>query len=538
MDMGRLSGGMLGRSYSSGIFLMKKPQPSIFKLSASLKASSLYILIGILILNCNREFENPSDPNSQRYTVKSESFLKRIGEIDLFAGDTLRIVGGVTSQPVVEDGLPKRFEWDLDGDGKIDTTTEGPDTLSVQVRGNGDYRVGLTVIDKAGFQNLASLAYRVHPNLNAQFRLQTFDPDCPAYAQVPVLMRIALALSQFTVEKTKEEGFSNSDYISKIAGALTGTGFPIGALDGFDYSYSKGVYRFRNGTFYIDLAFHYGPGIVGHAEGDTIRANLFDLDSYVRITDITLFPPSVKYSLGPLADLIEGNIQVNIDNTRHPKFDFQLDFNTIQFSFSRNTRTWLLLSNQEITLANALFFTIYEGKARMAPTYPQDLIRLYGKDSLELDFSGSRISSPELSLSWHYTDKGIEDTAVYRIALFQETLRQSFRFGNSDGIKKVFGDYTSINRLGDTQALESVYFKGNYSSTGVDSAQFYCSEGLEMNTAFGVATFETATKDQADFKSSRYGYAFHFPFAIVEPWSGNLDQLPIKLREWDAINQP
>jgi hypothetical protein len=445
-------------------------------------------------------------------------------------GDTVRLRGGATSALVEGDGLIVRYAWDLDGDGAEDTVLGGTDSVDVVMSGSGNRKVGLELTDKAGFTSSADLEFKVHPKLESVFRLKGYDSDCPAYAQEPVLMRLPLVVSHFAFERTREEGMSATDLAVKIAEALTGTGNPFAVLDGFDYAYSRGVYRFKNNTFAMDVAFHYGPGMPGHAEGDTIRANLFSLDSYIASTSIDLFPPSVEYAKGPLADLIDGDINVDISDIRHPRFDFSVDFNRIRMSLSREMHAPFVLGNQEITLANALFFTQYDGKARMAAVYPPDLIRLYGRDSLELDFSGTRVSSPELPLSWEYESDGAKDTAVYRLALVQETVRQISRFGDAGGVKKVFGEYQAVNRLGEGSGLQAVYFKGAYSSAQADSARFYCREPMAETDFFGAAAFETENPGRGAFASKRYGYDFTFPFSTVDPWKGAEGALPAPLR--------
>jgi hypothetical protein len=367
-----------------------------------------------LLAGCGRSFENPSDPDAARYEGKSEAFLKRLGESEPVEGDTVRFVGGITSPPVEADGLVAAYAWDLDGDGTIDTTATGTDTMSLALREPGARELRLRLTDKAGRTNTAKLGYTVHPSLGRLFRIKGYASDCPAYAQEPVLMRLALALSHFATERTREEGFGSAEFALKLAQALTGSAFPLDVLSGFDYSFSRGVYHFRNGGVTLDVAFYYEPGLAGHAEGDTIRANLFALDSYVKGYTYTVFPPSFDYTKGPLADLVTGDIDVDASDPEDPRFDFKVDFNHVRLSFSRSTRSLLVLSNQEITLANSLFFTLYEGKARMAPLYPPDLIRLYGRDSLELDFAGTKVSSPQLPLAWAYEMNGAKDSAVYR----------------------------------------------------------------------------------------------------------------------------
>jgi hypothetical protein len=402
----------------------------------------------------------------------------------------------------------------------------GTDTLAIIAAEPGDRKLMLGLTDKAGFRDAASLAYRVHPKLGSLFRLKRYDSACPAYAQEPVLMRLAVAMSHFTHEQTKADGIGTADFALKLARALTGTGFPLGLLDGFEYGFSEGRYRFKAGAFTLDAAFHYGPGMAGHAEGDTIRSNLFALRSYISGSSFTVLPPSFKYTKGPLAELIDGNIAVDIDDPENPEFDFKVDFNRIRFSFSRESRTLLVLSNAEITLANALLFTLYEGKAKIAPVYPGDVIRLYGQDSLELDFSGTKASSPELPLAWAYEAGGIKDTAVYKLSLVQETVRQKYRFGEADGVKKVFGTYAAVNRLGENGDLQALYFSGGYSSTAPDSARFFCAEPMEEKDFFGTAAFETERQGRGRFQAQRYEYEFTFPYSTVEPWKGGLDGLP------------
>jgi hypothetical protein len=487
----------------------------------------LGIIFAVSFLEGCRDFENPSDPGASGYTVSSQAFLRRLGETEPVAGDTVHFYGGVASEPVERAGLVVRHAWDLDGDGESDTTLTGTDSLSIVATEAGSREVRITLTDKAGLSSTASLDFQVHPRLSGLFRLQGFDPACPAYAQEPSLMRMALALSHFTIEKTREEGLSASDLALKVARAVTGAAYPIGLLDGFDYSFSKGIYRIRNHTFTLDAAFLYGPGLPGHAEGDTVRANLFDLDSYVTGVRTTGFPPELKYNRGPLADLLSGGISVDIDDIEDPKFDFRLDINRLRFTFSRSTRTLFVLGNQEITLANALFFTLYEGHARIAPLYPPDLIRLYGRDSLELDFSGTKVSSPELPIAWAYESDGVADTAVYRLALTQETIRQNYRFGDADGVRKVFGTYAAVNRLGAAgDPLEAVYFQGGYASTAPDGARFYCDEPMSEAGFYGEAAFETESPGRGRFESQRYGYGFGFPFSTEEPWDGATTGLP------------
>lgn len=514
------------------------PAASRFRLARFCRFCVGLLLSGSILAGC-RSFENPSDPGASGYTVSSQAFLRRLGEAEPVVGDTVRFFGGVTSDPVERAGLVVRHAWDLDGNGASDTALVGTDTVTLVATDAGARRIGLTLTDKSGLHSAATLDFQVHPRFSGLFRLRGFDPACPAYAQEPALMRMALALSQFASEKTREEGLSTSGLALKVAQAVTGTAFPIGLLDGFDYSFSKGVYRFRNNTFTLDAAFLYGPGLGDHAEGDTVRANLFDLDSYVTGVRATGFPPVLKYTRGPLADLLSGDISVDLDDIEDPKFDFRLDFNRLRFSFARTTRTLFVLSNQEITLANALFFTFYEGRARIEPLYPPDLIRLYGRDSLELDFSGTKVSSPELPIAWPYEVNGgngesggsgadgVKDTAVYRLALVQETLRQKYRFGDADGVRKVFGTYAAVNRLGAAgDPLEAVYFQGGYSSTAPDSARFHCDESMAEDRFFGAAAFETESAGRGRFISRRYGYEFGFPFSTVEPWTGAAEGLP------------
>jgi len=487
------------------------------------------------LVGCEREWDNPSDPQVKSYEVKSEAFIRVLGDGRPQVGDTLRIIGGLTSPPVEDKGLVVDYDWDLDGDGIVDTTLHSTDTLALVAFGLGRHQMALTLTDRAGFKNMARVEYQTYPNWNGlfdvDFNAKAYDSTCPIYAQEPVLMRLALTASQFTVEKNREEGIGAADFAIKLAQALTGSAFPLTVLQGFDFSFSKGVYRFRNDGFDLDLSFHYGAGISGHTEGDTVMANLFSLDSYVKNIDVSVLPPSLHYQPGPLASLIDGEIAVDIEDIVHPHFDFKVDFNRLRFSFFRQSRSLLVLSNAEITLANAFFFTLYEGKARLAPIYPPEIIRLYGRDSLAFDFSGTQISSPELPIRWTYSLDGKQDSGIYRLALEQEFLRQSYRFGDAGGVQKVFGDYQAVNRLGEQGDLQEVFFQGNYSSTSSDSARFFCQESMAAEEMFGQSTFETETPGRGRFLSGRFEYGFSFPFSTVEPWKGDIQEIPVSLRD-------
>jgi hypothetical protein len=467
---------------------------------------------------CLREFDNPSDPGARRYTGRSEAFLRLLGDAEPVEGDTVRFVGGVTSAGVAEDSLVERFDWDLDGDGRTDTSMTGTDTLAVRFESSGRRTVGLALKDRAGFTSAARVDIQVHPRLSTVFRWSGYDSACPVYAQEPDLMRIVLAVSHFTQERNREEGFGTAGFAFKIAQTLVGTAFPLELMHGFDFSYSRGVYRFKGTGITLEAAFHYGPGLPGRAEGDTIRHNLFALDSYVTGIRTTLAPPSVRYDRGPLADLIDGDITADLDDIDNPGFDFRVDFNRLRVSFSRVASLPYVLGNEGFTRINGGLFLWLDSRARIAPLHPPDLVRLYGKDSLELDFSGTRVSSPEIPISWAYEKDGVRDTAVYRLSLVQETLRQSFRFGEAGGEKKVFGDYAAVNRLGTADLHEAVYFQGRYSSADADSARFRCKEPMEEGDVFGVAAFETETPGRGRFESERFGYSFGFPFSIAEPW--------------------
>jgi hypothetical protein len=467
---------------------------------------------------CLRDFDNPSDPGAGRYTERSEAFLRRLGDVEPVAGDTVRFVGGVTSEGVAEDGLVARFDWDLDGDGRTDTSLAGNDTLSVRFDSSGSRTVGLVLEDRAGFTSAAKAGFRVHPRLSTVFRWSGYDSACPVYAQEPDLMRIVLAVSHFTQERNREDGFGAAGFAFKIAQTLAGTAFPLELMYGFDYAFSGGVYRFRGTGVTLEAAFHYGSGFSGRAEGDTIRHNLFALDSYVTGIRTTLIPPSVRYDRGPLADLIDGDIAVDVGDIDNPRFDFRVDFNRLRISFSRAASLPYALGNEGFTRINEKLFLWLDSRLRIAPLYPPDLVRLYGRDSLELDFSGTRVSSPEIPVSWTYMQDGVRDSAVYRLSLVQETLKQSFRFGDAGGVKKVFGDYAAVNRLGTADLHESVHFQGRYSSTDADSAWFHCRESMEEGDFFGVAAFETESERRGRFESERYDYSFSFPFSIAEPW--------------------
>lgn len=502
--------------------------PSRLASRLSLPALALLLILLLALGGCLREFDNPSDPDARRYTEWSEAFLRRLGVAEPVEGDTVRFVGGVTSGSVAEDSLVARFDWDLDGDGRADTSMSGNDTLAARFETSGLRSVGLTLEDRAGFTSTAVTSFRVHPRLSSVFRwsggadLPAYDTACPFYAQVPELMRAVLAVSHFVQERNREEGFGTADFAYKLAQALTGTAFPLGVLYGFDYSFHRGVYRFQGAGFTLEAAFHYGPGLAGHAEGDTIRHNLFALDSYVTGVRVDLLPPSVRYDRGPLADLIDGEITVDPGDWRNPEFDFRVDFNRLRVSFTRATSLPYVLGNEGFTRSGQSLFLWLDSRARLAPLHPPDIVRLYGKDSLELDFSGTRVASPEIPFAWEYLADGVRDTAIYRLSLVQETLRQAFRFGEAGGVRKVFGDYAAVNRLGTADLYEAIHFQGRYSSLDADSARFHCREPMEGGNAFGMAAFETETAGQGRFESERYGYSFRFPFSQVLP--GRLDE--------------
>lgn len=128
-----------------------------------MKCIRLFSTICLLFFSCLFEFENPSDPKSDDYTVRSRAVLKRVGDGDIFSGDTIFIFGGISSKTVEAAALVTSYRWDLDGDGTVDTVLNHSDTLPIVFDSAGTWNVIISLKDRALYIDTDTMPLEVLP---------------------------------------------------------------------------------------------------------------------------------------------------------------------------------------------------------------------------------------------------------------------------------------------------------------------------------------------------------------------------------------
>lgn len=118
----------------------------------------------LLSVYCVHDMQNPSDPESEDYSRFSKATVRISSGSTVRAGDTIRFSGGVTSDEVQQADLLKKYEWDFDDDGSIDTVTGKTNTVAHVYEKTGTYRCRLRCTDLARYTDTASVEVRVRPS--------------------------------------------------------------------------------------------------------------------------------------------------------------------------------------------------------------------------------------------------------------------------------------------------------------------------------------------------------------------------------------
>lgn len=564
------------------------------------------IVACLLFLTCTHDFNNPSDPDADSYSVSSNAVLHLITTGDIIAGDTVYFYGGLSSDAVEEAALVTDYKWDFDGNGTTDRILKKSDTLGIVYDKVGTYRCILTLTDKAGFTDTASKSIQVvkpqivkdttkvtitlivdtddtinvvidikkpvqvvtrsgdtivviatakdsvkiitntidtmsirvkpmeivtvsttlidtltYPHIDTipapigQIYLPVFPSipgfpnidggECAFFTTDSSLMRTTLNFYDVMWEQTRSDGLEAIKFVEKLVSDIIG--YSIITLVGGDYSYTfnNGIYLFSSSTgFKISCAFHYGAGIGGHAENDTIRANLFLAKSYISGLKGTLTSPFYSYTEGPLFDLLDGNVQID----KSLNVSFTVNFSKLKISFSRATvhesaSLPIYVVNDSIGLP--VTQTSY---ARMAPVYMLDFADLFHKDSILINHDGSSMSSKPVALNVIFRSDSTFRKATYSFTIQQKMDTQRTAYGDHNGILKLSGNYAATATLGFNNFPNSTFFTGRYSSAVHDSSWFYCDK--QLTNEFGTLFFGETSDSVGIFNSKKYNYAFPY----------------------------
>ena len=121
----------------------------------------LVCIIVVLTALCSRDFDNPSDSGSERFSVRSKAEIHQVSTGNLAAGDTVKLFCGVTSKEVAGDRIVEEYRIDFDGDGSVDTVLSRADTIRHVYEEKGSYTCRLVCVDRAGYKSSAQCSLNI-----------------------------------------------------------------------------------------------------------------------------------------------------------------------------------------------------------------------------------------------------------------------------------------------------------------------------------------------------------------------------------------
>jgi hypothetical protein len=497
-------------------------------------------------MECTWSLENPSDSNSEKYTVESKAFISVVGTGPYYQFDTITFKGGLTSSAVEKKGLVHRYEWDIGNDGRVDTVLYKTDVLKVVATDTGKLTVAIRLIDGAGYFSRNKVSISVISNtlkvpvdtpilipvdtssLKTGTDIKILFPDvkipmdttCALYAQNEYTIRPVILMGKYFTYKNKTESMELGNFIFELLKNLTGTldynTLAIPSKTGFN----NGVYTFNNGSLTMRAAFLYGAGIAGHRDNDTVKFDLFDPRSYIKSFSAQLSSPYYKYEQGPLWDLSSG-FSVDVSNPLNPRITLNIAIGILKFTGARDvdsryTMTTEMLDSNQLTVP--MFDPIafrYHGLAKIDPFFVKDIVHIVQNDSLQIDMTGSVIVTDSFPAKFT-VHKSVTDSSELKILfmLTQTMLDQKVRFGNGGGNRKVIGSYAAQSQLTLNElSMVKSYFAGAYSTFAADTATFFCDR--ELSTSFGTLFFEVPRAGYLTFVSDRYSYQVTMKEGVV-----------------------
>jgi hypothetical protein len=488
--------------------------------------------------------ENPSDSNSENFTVESKAFVSVVGNGPYYQYDTISFRGGITSSAVEKKGLVRRYEWDLGSNGTIDTILYKTDILQIPLRTSGTFSVSLRLTDDAGYSSNAKTSIIVifrspdkpdtpdapdtpdtpdTPDIKILFPDVDIpvDSNCALYAQNQYTIRPVILMGKYFTYKNKTESMELGNFIFELLKNLTGTLDYNALAMPSKTAFNNGVYTFSNGSLTMNAAFLYGPGMSGHNENDTIRYDLFDPRSYIKSFGAQLTSPYYRYEQGPLWDLTSG-FDVDVSNLLSPRVSLNIAIGSLKFTGARDVQSRFTMSTEMVD-SNQITIPIfdpiafrYHGLAKIDPFFLRDIVHIVQNDSLQIDMSGSVIVTDSFPAKFTIR-KSATDSSELKILfmLTQTMLDQKVRFGNGGGNRKVIGSYVAQSQLSVNElSMVKSYFSGAYSTFSADTANFFCDR--EMTSPFGILFIDVPQAGYLTFVSDRYGYQLTMKEGLVQ----------------------
>jgi hypothetical protein len=329
--------------------------------------------------------------------------------------------------------------------------------------------------------------------------------ECAFYTTDSSLMHTTLNFYDIMWEQTRSDGLQAIEFAEKLVADIMGYSVITLIAGNYSYAFTNGIYQFNSSNgFTLTCVFHYGADAGGHAEDDTVRANLFLLDSYVSGLKVTLSPPYYSFTKGPLFDLIDG--EPVIDQSLH--VTFSVNFSKLKISFVRSTIHPSVALPFYIVNDSVRLPVTHTSISRMKPTPMLSFDDLFNKDSIMIDHGGSSMGSTPVPFYITYRSDSIYRKTKYSFAIEQKMDMQQTAYGNRNGTLKLSGEYEAQASLGFDNLKDSVFFKGRYSSSVPDSSRFFCDK--QKAKEFGTLFFSLVPVDTGTFTSKKYGYAFPY----------------------------
>lgn len=238
-------------------------------------------------------------------------------------------------------------------------------------------------------------------------------------------------------------------------------------LNGIDFTDPKYAYHGEDGTY------SYKSGETGWAvsvywakdegtfkAGDKVTANLFDVDSYVRNVRFDVAARKVRWEPGPLAFLVDGEVDFDADNPLAIKMRVRLRGDLLALELSSVGR----YQGSGETKDDTFLWHIDTLRA----TIPEIMKQAQSGTGYGITFQNSQYRSPHFGIE--------QDFGLSRVMIFADEAKRVHLEGTYDASLRV-------NRSG---VSRSMWQRGFVSSRTENKTEYFCDEARTQR--LGVAT--------------------------------------------------
>jgi hypothetical protein len=135
-----------------------------------------------------------------------------------------------------------------------------------------------------------------------------------------------------------EKGGAAHELLGGLVAGMLLNGIDFVALKDFEIDFADGRYTFKTGNDQLGFRLFFAEDFGDYRQGDPIPHNIFALDSYVTDVDVnvggTPLDPDIDYDIswGPLADLVDGDLDISGRDPRDLKISVKLHAEAIGFA--------------------------------------------------------------------------------------------------------------------------------------------------------------------------------------------------------------